>query len=96
MKIKKHILKSSLISLLVLVSTTNIFAENHSNEPSEIDEYDPVPDIMHHIQDAHEWHFWGNVSIPLPIILYREGKIDIFMSSKFHHNEDEIPKFPNH
>ena len=21
--------------------------------------YNPTNDVLHHIEDAHEWHFWG-------------------------------------
>ena len=77
MKIKNHILKLTLISLLALVSTTNSFAENHSEEKAEQKTYNPVPKIMHHIQNSHEWHLFDYrdnegklhpVSIPLPVI----------------------------
>jgi F-type H+-transporting ATPase subunit a len=54
--------------------------------------FNPVPTIMHHIGDAHDWHFWGegekSVSIPLPIILWDDNGLNVFMSSKFHHGED--------
>ena len=52
--------------------------------------YNPVPVIMHHIADAHDWHFWGegekSVTLPLPVILWDNG-LKVFISSKFHHNE---------
>ena len=101
MKIKKHILKLTLISLSILVSTTNIFAEDHSKEPSEKEGYDPVPKIMHHIQNSHEWHLFDYkdnegklhpVSIPLPIILYTNGNLDFFMSSDFDHGHSDVRK----
>lgn len=45
--------------------------------------------IIEHIIDAHDWHIltWGehHISIPLPVILYDEGKIVMFMSNKFEH-----------
>ena len=48
--------------------------------------FDPAEMILSHIYDSHEWHLWGNVSIPLPIILYHEGEgFQVFMSSKFKH-----------
>jgi len=61
------------------------------NQESEL--YNPVPDIMHHISDAHEWHFWGegenSVTLPLPIILWTEkGLVGPFLSNEFHHNDD--------
>lgn len=47
--------------------------------------------IVEHITDNHEWHILSigkhHVSIPLPIILYHKGKLDVFMSSRFHHGE---------
>jgi F-type H+-transporting ATPase subunit a len=53
--------------------------------------FNPVPTIMHHIADAHDWHLWGqgekSVSIPLPVILWDNNGLNVFMSSKFHHNE---------
>jgi len=47
--------------------------------------------IMEHVVDNHDWHILeaGNfeLSIPLPVILYYEGKIYTFCSSKFHNEE---------
>ncbi|HCS21614.1 MAG TPA: ATP synthase F0 subunit A [Bacteroidetes bacterium] len=47
--------------------------------------------ILHHISDAHEWHFFSvgetHVSLPLPVILYSEEYgLDIFFSNKFDHH----------
>jgi F-type H+-transporting ATPase subunit a len=45
--------------------------------------------IIDHIVDSYEWHIMTightHVSVPLPVILIYNGKVDIFMSSKFHH-----------
>jgi len=45
--------------------------------------------IIDHIIDHHDWHImdFGNtpVTIPLPIILIDNGKLVVFMSSKFEH-----------
>lgn len=45
--------------------------------------------IMEHIGDDHSWHLFTykdkHVSIPLPVILLNDGKVDIFMSSRFEH-----------
>ncbi|HEY4539144.1 MAG TPA: F0F1 ATP synthase subunit A [Faecalibacter sp.] len=62
--------------------------------------FNPVPTIMHHIGDAHEWHLWGegenSVSIPLPIILWDDNGLNVFMSSKFHHGEEIVESNGNH
>ena len=42
--------------------------------------------IIDHIADNHDWHVFGNVSIPLPVIIYQPGKgIEVFSSSRFEH-----------
>jgi F-type H+-transporting ATPase subunit a len=44
--------------------------------------------IMHHVQDAHEWHFATvgrtHLTLPLPIIIYAADRgLEIFSSSRF-------------
>ena len=101
MKTKIHTLRLVLISLSVFASATNIFAENHPEEKVEKGAYNPVPKIMHHIQNSHEWHLFDYkdnegkshpVSIPLPVILYTEGNLDFFMSSEFNHGHSDVQK----
>ena len=51
--------------------------------------------IMHHIGDAHEWHFFGkgdhSYTLPLPVILYTDNGFVTFMSSNFNHDlEGEV------
>ena len=63
------------------------------------EKFDPGSAILHHIADAHSFHFFDikksdgstfSASIPLPVILYSPQKgLDVFMSSKFHHGETE-------
>jgi F-type H+-transporting ATPase subunit a len=68
--------------------------ETTSKEDSEL--YNPVPAIMHHISDSHEWHLLGegdaSVTIPLPVILITEGNLDVFMSSAFNHGHTDVVK----
>ena len=94
----------SLFSLLILgisasSNTDGINDESPSSEENEL--YNPVPDVMHHISDAHDWHFFTlrpgsndewHFSIPLPIILLTEGNLDFFMSSAFHHGHETVTK----
>lgn len=46
--------------------------------------------IIHHVQDAHEMHIFDGFTIPLPVILYSENGLDVFMSSSFHHGSDSV------
>lgn len=48
--------------------------------------------ITGHILDAHEWHILDigsfHLSVPLPVILYDQGKLTVFSSKHFHHGHD--------
>ncbi len=54
------------------IFTTFSMKGNTKDEPFNVSEF-----IMHHIQDAHEWHLWGKdstaTSIYLPVILWDNG-----------------------
>ncbi|ADX67909.1 F0F1 ATP synthase subunit A [Weeksella virosa] len=67
------------------------YAEEAAKVKTGESKYNPVPVIMSHLADGHDWHFWGegenSFTIPLPVILWDNG-LKIFMSSKFHHNEE--------
>lgn len=61
---------------------------------SEGEGFDPGSMIIGHVTDAHSWHMFDYytsdsvehaVAIPLPVILINDGRVDIFMSSRFHH-----------
>lgn len=39
--------------------------------------------IIHHLGSTHDIHLWGHTSIPLPVILYTDRGVDMFMSNKF-------------
>ncbi|MCR5191788.1 MAG: F0F1 ATP synthase subunit A [Bacteroidales bacterium] len=49
--------------------------------------------IIGHVADAHSWHIFDYykdgeehaVAIPLPVILINDGRVDVFMSSRFQH-----------
>jgi len=84
---KKRISKLIFSLLLIFVSNINIFAENPT---SKEEGFNPTPHILHHIADSYEWHLWGDISIPLPVILYTEGNLDVFMSSEFHHGKSKV------
>lgn len=58
------------------------------------EEYNAGEKIIEHIIDSHEWHILDykdsegkkhHVSIPLPIILLHEGRLNAFWSSRFQH-----------
>ncbi len=81
------------ITVVMIISAPNFaFSQNseqndeHTNSHADNHKEEGVGNfIIHHISDANEIHLFGNVSIPLPIIIFVEGKgLDVFMSSAFH------------
>jgi len=73
--------------------------EPQHGEAQHEEKFDPGKEMLDHIADAHEFHFFTikkeggeefHATLPLPVILYSPQKgFDFFMSSKFHHGEEE-------
>jgi F-type H+-transporting ATPase subunit a len=82
-----------LLIILIFLSMANPAVA--AGDPEE--GYDPGAVIFDHILDAHDWHIMDigktHVSIPLPVILIHNGKLFLFLSSKFHHGYDEYKGF---
>ena len=75
--------------LLVATAATTAWAEESHDHSHEQEAFNPSNFIIHHIADAHEIHLWGDVHIPLPIIVYTaEHGLDVFMSSAFEGHGD--------
>ncbi|MDT0642148.1 F0F1 ATP synthase subunit A [Zunongwangia sp. F363] len=68
------------------------FAQEHESLGEVEEEFNATEMIMHHIGDAHGWHFFGegenSFTIPLPVILWTENGLVSFMSSEFHHDTE--------
>ncbi len=90
----KTFYRTLVLFLMMFSLTANASASD--NGSSEEKELDIVSTILHHISDAHEFHLWGegdeSVSIPLPVILFTDGSLDVFMSSAFHHGHSTVKK----
>ncbi len=81
--LKIKILASVLLYSVVLLLGTFIPQKALASEDSG-ESFDPGEMIMHHVKDDHTWHFFGDVTLYLPVIVYSEEKgVDIFMSSRF-------------
>lgn len=66
------------------------------HDPHKKKEEDISATILHHIADAHEWHFWGHgehkVAIPLPVILWTNNGLVTFLYNK-HENDNGTEVF---
>ena len=87
----KKIIALALMAFIVATPTA-LWAEENASEGSQ--QFDPGSMIIGHVTDAHSWHLFDYrssdgaqhaVAIPLPVILINHGRLDLFMSSKFHH-----------
>jgi len=75
------------IFFLSLFMVTSVSAKDTDpNKPFDTNEM-----IFHHITDAHSFHVAGDISVPLPVILWTDNGLVMFMSSEFHHDiEGEV------
>lgn len=76
-------------------STATLAEEPHSSsEEAKSEKFNPGDLILGHIADAHEWHFFTlggkHITMPLPCILKGPNGLEIFSSSKFHHEGEEF------
>lgn len=83
----KSAMNKMLAVITAILMSTSLFGEELSHHEEEEHKFNVNEMIMHHIQDAHEWHLWGGhegTSIYLPIILM-DGGLKMFSSSHFYH-----------
>jgi len=97
-----------LVSAIILFVVMQVLATNKHpqqqktyNESWEEDaleqEFKAGDMIIEHIIDAHDWHIlsYGDfqLTLPLPVILWYDGGLHIFMSNKFQHGHDDYKGF---
>lgn len=67
----------------------NNTSTHEATEETEKGDLDAGALIIGHLIDSYYWHICDigekAIAVPLPIILIDEGKVVVFMSSKFHH-----------
>jgi len=89
----------NILTILFLFSLIGFGQNSHESTPQSVASEAPVTQhsdehkeegfkigdmIMHHISDAHQIHFGGSLYMPLPVIIWHEGHLDIFSSSHFY------------
>ena len=83
-------LKYTLTAIFLAVFTAFSVSAN-AEETAKSEKFDAGKMIIEHITDSHEWHVIGEgehtVAVPLPVILYTDKGLDVFMSSNFNHGE---------
>ncbi len=80
----------NLAGIVFFIAAPVLIANASSSEESSDKKFSPSEMILHHIQDTHEFHIWGELAMPLPIILWTEHGLDVFMSGGFYHGNGTI------
>lgn len=72
--------------------TTEHAAEHADGDHSTAEEPTIVEHMMHHISDANEFHIFGHLHMPLPVIVYNKatGSWSTGMSSQYEHGKDGL------
>lgn len=90
-------IRVAVFSLFLIFFSNTLIAQEHGQAHTKVKEekFDPAKEIMGHIQDAYEFHFFTvgdfHATIHLPVILYSPQKgLSIFSSSKFGHEGETI------
>ena len=95
---------SFIATLIILVSCLNFAFAGEQELKTDTDrdirkEYKAFKD--HHLKDIHSFKLFKYkkeektvyVSFPLPVIIYCQGKLDVFMSSKFYNHKNKRVEF---
>jgi F-type H+-transporting ATPase subunit a len=90
-----------LFSFLFAFGNAAFASDSEQEQKEEKEKFDVNEMIMHHIKDAHDWHILDytdendekvSISVPLPIILFYDGQLDVFISSEFEHGHKSVTK----
>lgn len=83
----KKIKLSFFLAVLSVLFVGKVFAtqENTGQEKTveKKESFDPTAVILEHVADSHKWHIWGDIAMPLPVILYTNKGFETFSSANF-------------
>jgi len=84
-------MQSNTFKAFLTVLFLSFFATSFADSKDLVQEDEPFDTnelIFHHITDSHGFHVAGDLSVPLPVILWTDNGLVTFMSSEFHHDID--------
>ena len=105
---KINIFKQFLLITVLFFASAHVFAEEndvHSSVEITSDnphqqhtskKFDAGKMIIEHVADNHQWHLFGHTAIALPVILKTDKGVEIFSSSRFGHEGEEVYKGENY
>lgn len=84
---KFNVIRSLFLGVFFVLVSISAFASS-KDESKEDKPFNTQELIFHHITDSHSFHVAGDLSIPLPVILWTDNGLVTFMSSEFHHDAE--------
>jgi hypothetical protein len=79
------------------LTTDTLVVKHDAKEKNVTGKFDPGKMIMEHVVDNHEWHIAEigdfHLTIPLPVLLFYDGKFYAFWSGKFHNETNSYKGF---
>jgi F-type H+-transporting ATPase subunit a len=79
----KHLFCGLLALVVLAFAPAAALANGENGGEGEEKKFNPGELIIHHISDAHQIHIIGDISVPLPIILWTDKGLEVFSSSVF-------------
>lgn len=76
--------------VLTVLAFALLSLRGYASEGAKEEKFDPGHLILHHVVDAHDWHFATigdhHYTIYLPVIVYGPNGLEVFSSSNLHHH----------
>lgn len=92
-------MKFFIVIFLLLVGSFSVQSEEMTSSDENEGSFDVIGLVMEHITDAHQWHVLDytnrhgqrvHLTVPLPVILWHEGKFWFFSSDRFYHSSEPV------
>jgi F-type H+-transporting ATPase subunit a len=77
-------------------SSTPTSTEQHHDNGGHQEKFKAGETILGHVADNHSWHLWGHTAISLPVIVKTDKGVEVFSSSHFGHEGEEVYKGENY
>jgi len=90
---KKSILNSKKIKQLlfsavfIMVSVLALPSLAQEKQHKAVEKFNPKAAILEHVSDSHSWPVFGDVILPLPVILYTDKGMEVFSSANIRAEE---------
>lgn len=95
--LSQNLVKAAVQGQPVLIPANDSSALLHNPETEAEKKFNAGEMIMEHVVDNHEWHILEigefHLTIPLPVILYFDGGLYCFSSSRFHNENHSYHGF---